>query len=252
MKNLKTLSAVAAISLIGFGCSSSSGDGASTSTLSGIYTGVVIGGRSSANGDEKAIIYNDRLMMFATVFNIQSVMDSQLTVTDSNFTGTLSIYSNFASINFTGTADLSGNIDSNNIVSATFINTNATTNDGSFTLTPNTTVYSKGSNLSRVTGSWQGTHGGLSDATTIAVDATGTITSGSDLEGCNFTGSIIPADTSVNVYNATLISTGGTGCTSLPPATYTGFAWTEGTTDTTMNFTVADGINSRSVILTKL
>jgi len=191
-------------------------------------------------------------MVFTTVFDIQQLFDGTLTITNLNLSSIVSNYSNVGPIRFT--ADLTGTFIANTSVTATFTNfsTGSNLTDGTMNLTADTALYNRGSNLATTTGSWQGTHGNSGNATTIAVDSTGTITSGTDVQGCIFTGTITPADTSINVYNVTIVSTGGANCTSLPAATYTGFAWSEGATDTTLNLTVSDGTNSRSVILTKI
>jgi len=250
-KNQLITSAVAvAAGLALSGCSSSSG-GSSVNSPDGIYSGTTTGGRGNPpGGNEKGVIYNNRLMVFSDVFDIQQLINAPLTVTDNSVTGVLEFYSNKV-VPILGTADLSGTFVAG--VSASFSYINAPTsffNDGTISLTADTASYTKGSSLVTVTGSWQGVHGGSGNASTLSVDAAGSV-AGSDTEGCNFTGSIIPADTSVNVYNATIVSSGGVSCVSLPISTYTGFAWSEGVGDTTLNLTVSDGTYSRSVVLTK-
>jgi len=249
-KNQLITSAVAvAAGLALSGCSSSSSGGAASPD--GIYSGTTTGGRGHPpGGNEKGIIYNNRMMVFSDVWEIQQLLNVPLVLSGTSVTGTLEYYSNNVSP-ILGTADLSGTFVAG--VSASFSYINAPTsffNDGTISLTADTASYTKGSSLVKVTGSWQGVHGGSGNTSTLSVDAAGSV-AGSDTEGCNFTGSIIPADTSVNVYNATLTSSGGASCVSLPISTYTGFAWSEGVGDTTLNLTVSDGTYSRSVVLTK-
>ena len=251
MKSFKTLSICVLSTTVLLGCG---GGGGSTPTPNGIYTGTVTGGAGSPpygpNGDEKGIIYNNRLMVFSNVYDIQQMYDASITVTGSSFSGTVSNYDNSNSPK-RFTADLSGTFTTNTSVTASVTNfSRSGFTDATITLTADTSLYNRGSSAATVTGSWQGTHSGMVITSTLAIDSAGAIT-GSDDQGCNFTGTIAPADTTLNVYNVSITSTGGAGCTSLPAATYTGFAWTEGASDTTMNLTVADGINSRSVILTK-
>jgi len=251
MNLIKNLTVITLAAAVGYGCSSSS---TPPPTPNGIYSGAeaVTGGRSGANGDEKGIIYNGRMMVFATVFDIQSLIDSQLTITDNSLTGTLNFYGN--KFPLSGTAELLATLNDDGSVAGTFTATptpGTNISDGTLDLTAEPDTFNKGSNLATVAGSWQGTYGGVGDATSLTIDATGTITVGLDDFGCNYTGTVIPADTSINVYNVTIVSTGGTGCTTLPASTYTGLAWTEGVTDSTLNLTVTDGTNSRSIVLTK-
>ncbi len=251
MNLIKNLTVITLATAIVYGCGG--GGGSAPPTPNGIYTGTLTGGVGAPfNGGEKGIIYNNRFIVFSTPFGIQQIFDATLTITDTSFTARVDNYANSFSKRYT--ADLSGTFIANTSVNALVTNvpTGGSITDSTITLTADTTLYNKGSNVATVAGSWQGITGdsGSLNTTTLAIDATGTITSGSDTEGCNFTGSVTPADTSVNVYNATLIST---GCTSLSLAagTYTGLAWTEGDTDGTLNLSVSDGTQGRTVILTK-
>ncbi|MFK5950261.1 MAG: hypothetical protein QM500_15985 [Methylococcales bacterium] len=254
-KNFKTKSLVATSLLLSglalSGCSSSSGG--STPTLDGIYSGSITGGVSGRNGGEKAIIYNNRMMVFSTASNIQQLLESDITVTGSSFSGQLDFYDNSNPI--IGTADMTATFVAGQSVTATFTNgSDASITDGAISLAYESDTYKKGSSQERITDSWQGAFGGLGNVVSILVDATGAYT-GSD-NNCNFTGTIQPADSKVNVYNVSLTTDANCGMSTTvdkldPSTTYTGFAWTEGATDTSMNFTVSDGIKSRTVILTK-
>jgi len=189
-------------------------------------------------------------MVFSTALDIQQLFESNITSTGGNFSGTINYYNNKTSVR--GQLDLNASFVQAASINAGFTNSTISgVDDGTINLTANTSLYNRGSNTQVVSGSWQGTHGNTGDATSLAIDASGTITAGSDLGGCNFTGSVIPANISINVYNVTINSTGGAGCTSLPANIYTGLAWTEGANDTILNLTVADGAYSRSVVLTK-
>lgn len=249
MKLLNTISVITLAAVASYGCSSSGGG--SAPTPNGIYTGTITDGLGApTNGNEKGIFYDNRLMVFSTSANIQQLFDAETTTNSSNFSGTVSNYDN-TNTTKRFIADISGSFIENTSVTASFNNFSPDIfNPGTINLMANNTLYEKGSSTSSVTGSWQGIYGGAAETASLSIDAMGGI-AGSDTERCNFTGTIAPADPSVNVYNVTLVSTGGAGCTSLPTATYTGFAWTEGASDTTLNFTVANGTNSRSVVLTK-
>ncbi len=251
MNSIKILSISVLTAALTYSCSDGDSNGTAPSP-NGIYSGSVTDGFGGApNGSEKGIIYNNRFMVFSTVFDIQQLFDATITATNNSFSGTVSNYDN-ANPAPRYTADLSGSFIANTSATAAFSNFSpASFNDGTINLTADAALYNKGSSTATVAGSWQGTHGNTGDATSLAIDTNGTITAGSDQAICNFTGTVIPADTSINVYNVTIISTGGTGCISLPAATYTGLAWTEGASDNTLNLTVADGTNSRSVVLTK-
>ena len=234
------------------GCGSSGGGGGSAASSNGLYSGTTTGGLGNPpGGGEKGIIYNNRMMVFATVFDIQQLYNSSLTATDSSFAGTMEVYGNSTSP-LLGTADLVGSFVAGVSASFSFSNsTDISVNDGTIELIADTALFNRGSSQATVTGSWQGTHGGLGNSSSIAISAAGDV-AGSDVDGCNFTGNVLSAGQSVNVYNVTLVSTGGAGCVDLPVSTYTGFAWTEGTGDTTLNLTVSDGTFSRSVVLTKI
>ncbi len=251
MNLIKNLTVITLAAAMGYGCGG--GGGSAPATPDGIYSGTVTGGRGTPpNGDEKAIIYNGRMMVFPTVDEIQSLFDSQLTITDTSFTGALDIYTN-VSLKRSSVVELTGTFIANTSITASFTITSGNNlTDGTINLNADTAIYNKGSNAATVTGSWSGVHGGAGDSTSLAIDATGNITSGTDTEGCNFTGTVIPADTSVNVYNVTIVSTGGAGCVILPAATYTGLAWTEGAADGTLFLSVANGTSSRTVKLTKI
>jgi len=234
------------------GCGGSSGGGTTVASPNGIYSGTTTGGRgNSPEGSEKGIIYNNRMMVFSNVLEIQQLINAPLTITGTSVTGTLEFYTNKV-VPILGTADLTGSFVAGTSASFSYTNTpNSFFSDGTINLTADSALYAKGSSQAIVTGSWQGVHGGSGNTSTIAIDTAGSVT-GADSEGCNFTGTVTPADISVNVYNTTLISSGGTNCVSLPTGTYTGFAWTEGVGDATLNLTVSDGTFSRSVVLTKL
>ncbi len=248
MKLLNNLAIITLAATVGYGCSSSSPP---PPTPNGIYTGTLTGGVGAPfNGGEKGIIYNNRFIVFSPSLGIQQIFDATLIIADTSFSSRVDNYNNISTKIYT--ADLSGTFVAGSSVNATVTNlpdgTGST--DSTIILDADTALYNRGSNSATVAGSWQGTIGGsLSNiTTTLIIDTAGTITSGFDDQGCNFTGSVTPADTSVNVYNATIISA---DCNSLPPATYTGLAWTEGDTDGTLNLSVSDGTQGRTVILTK-
>jgi len=249
MKLLNTISVITLAAMASYGCGGSGGG--SAPTPNGVYTGSITDGLGApTNGNEKGIFYDSRLMVFSTSANIQQLFDAEITIDSNNFAGTVSNYDN-TNTTKRFTADISGSFIESTSVTASFNNFSPDFfNPGTINLTADASLYSRGSSAATVTDGWQGIYGGAAETTSLNIDAMGNI-NGNDTESCNFTGTIAPANPSVNVYNVTITSTGGAGCTSLPAATYTGFAWTEGANDTTLNFTVANGTNSRSVVLTR-
>jgi len=136
-------------------------------------------------------------------------------------------------------------------------NSSANLPDGTFNLTASTALLSKGSASSRLEGTWSGNFGlDFARGMSLVMDASGNITLGSADNApadCAFSGSITPADTSINIYNVNLISDGGSGVSTcgLLAGSFSGLAWTEGDTDGTLIVMVADGVQGRAVILTK-
>ncbi len=255
MKLIKNLTVITLATTIISGCGGSGGGSGSSTTASpnGIYSGNITGGETLANGiEEKGIIYNNRFMLFSTqtVGNSQ-IFNADLTVTDLALSGTGERYSSDSMLN---NISYNGTFVASQSASINFSRTDSGVNtltDGTMNLTSSTSLYAKGSANSRLLGSWTGTFDTFGSQMDLNFDATGVITSGSDQAplDCAFTGSISAADTSVNVYNVT-INSSGTLCT-ITAGTYTGLAWTEGDTDGTLVLIVSDGSKARAVILTK-
>ncbi len=254
MNLLKNLLVITLASAVGNGCGGGGGGG-TTASPNGIYTGNITGGRGAPfNGDEKGVIYNNRMMVFSSANGIRQMFESQITQADTALSGTI-IYYPANSAPTTSSLTLTGSFVAD--TSATINFTDATGSqppDGTINLTSNPTLFNRGSSPATIEATWQGLHGGVGNGSTIQVSATGAITGNSDL-GCTYTGTILPADTSVNIYNVNLITGSDCDVGSLEflavNTTYTGFAWTEGDNDETLNFTVSDGTNSRSIVLTK-
>jgi len=253
MKLIKTLSFLALATTLNVGCGG--GGGGSAASPNGIYTGNITGGVGGlVNGEEKGIIYNNRMMVFSSVNDIRQMFESQLGISGTSLSGNI-IYYPDSSLPTSSSLTLAGTFTPD--TSATINFTDATGSepaDGTMNLVSNPTSFNRGSDLSTIAFSWQGTHGLFNNSSSFSVSSTGDITGGSAFD-CTYTGTILPADTSINVYNVTLIT--GSNCDNnlsetLPTnKTYTGFAWTEGTNDEILNFTVSDGTQSRSIVLTK-
>jgi len=251
---LKHLPVVVLAATLNIGCGG--GGGGSAGSPNGIYTGSITGGRGEPfNGDEKGVIYNNRMMVFSSANGIRQMFESQITQSGTNLSGII-IYYPADSLPSTASLTLIGSFIKD--TSATINFTDATGSkpppDGTINLISNPTSFNKGSSSATIEATWQGLHGGVGNGSTIMVSATGAITGSSDL-GCTYTGTILPADTSVNIYDVNLITGNDCDVASLEflanNTTYTGFAWTEGANDETLNLTVSDGTNSRSVVLTK-
>ncbi len=252
---IKALSLITVSALCITGCSPGGGGGGTAASPDGIYTGTITGGRGAPfNGEEKGIIYNNKMMVFSSANGIRQMFESQVSVSGISLSGNIIYYTangvpSSSSLTLTGSFILD--------TSATINFTDATGTeppDGTISLISDTPLLNRGSSSATIEATWQGTHGLIGNSSTIAVSATGDIT-GSSALGCTYTGSILPADTSVNVYNVNLIT--GSDCDDAASellainTTYTGFAWTEGSNDVTLNFTVSDGTNSRSIVLTR-
>jgi len=253
MKLLNTLSILALATTLNVGCGSDGGG--SAGSPNGIYTGSITGGRGAPfNGDEKGVIYNNKMMVFSSANGIRQMFESQVTQSGSTLSGTI-IYHPADSAPSTSSLTLSGSFVAD--TSATINFTDATGSqppDGTINLISNPTSFNKGSSSATILATWQGLHGGVGNGSTIMVSATGAITGSSDL-GCTYTGTILPADTNINIYDVNLIT--GSDCDDsiveflAINTTYTGFAWTEGVNDEILNFAVSDGTNSRFMVLTK-
>ena len=260
-----SLALIVASTLNATGCSSGGGGG-TASTPNGIYTGDITGGNPSFNSDiqggEKAIIYNGRFMLLSEQSSgIGQIFDANFSITGTSLSGNGFRYDNISLLN---NATYDGDFIENQSASINFTKSgvsSANLPDGTINLTVSSTLLSKGSATSKLEGTWAGDFGAdFFGKMTLVFDVNGNISLGSIDEGnpgstldCSFTGSVLPADTSINVYNVNLTSDGGSGpfnCT-LPAGNYPGLAWTEGDTDGTLIFMVSNGTNSRAVILTK-
>jgi len=237
------------------GCGSSGGGGGTAASPNGIYTGSITGGRGAPfNGQEKGVIYNNRMMVFSSVNSIRQMFESSLIVSGTNLSGAIKYYPD-SSLPTTSSLTLTGNFSPNS--SATINFTDATDTqppDGTINLVSDTALFNKGSDSATLAFTWQGLHGLVGNGSTIMVSGAGTITGSSDL-GCTYTGTILPVDTSINIYDVNLTTGSDCDVATLEllanNTTYTGFAWTEGSNDETLNFTVSDGKNSRSIVLTR-
>ncbi|MFK5948229.1 MAG: hypothetical protein QM500_05625 [Methylococcales bacterium] len=256
MKLLKNLSILTLTAAISYGCSSSDSGTTATPSPNNIYSGTITGGATALNGiEEKGIFYNNRLLVLSRKADgIDQLFDINLTTTNLSLTGTGTVYD--GSSIFLTNLDYDGSFVDN--ISTTLNFTDAGTISyppGTLNLITSTTLMTKGSATSKLIGSWSGGFGGgFFGQMNLTIDATGTITAGGDQAplDCVFTGTITPADTNINVYNAAITSDGGTAlnCT-MPAGAYTGLAWTEGDTDGTLVLMFADGLKGRAVILTR-
>ncbi len=194
------------------------------------------------------------MMVFSSANSIRQMFESQIIQSGSTLSGVI-IYHPADSLASSSSLTLTGSFIAN--TSATINFTDATGSqppDGTINLISNPTSFNKGSSSATIEATWSGLHGLVGNGSTIMVSSTGAITGSSDL-GCTYTGTILPADTSVNIYDVNLITGSDCDVATLEflanNTAYTGFAWTEGDNDETLNFTVSDGTNSRSVVLTR-
>ena len=235
------------------GCSSSSDS--APATVSGIYLGTITGGDASRNGaEEKAIIYNNRMMVLSNnVDGVSQLFDANLTDQAVSLAGAGNRYDatgpEINIITYTGSyvAGQSASVD--------FVESLSNlTGSMAFNVVPD--VFEKGSSLARLAGTWSGIFVKGSNATmTLSIGADGVIAAGSGDSGdgtdCGFTGSFSIPDATVNVYAISLISDGGgVGC-FVPANTYSGLAWTEGSADGTLVLMATNGVSGRAVVLTK-
>lgn len=256
-KNQLLTSAVVVIAGLALsGCSSSSGGGTTVTSPNGIYTGIITGGDVSSNGtEEKAIIYNNRMMVLSNnTDGVSQLFDATLTDQTVSLAGTGNRYSAIGSeiniITYTGSyvAGQTAAVDFVESVSNL-------TGSMAFNFVP--AVYAKGSDLTRLAGTWSGIFVAGSNAImTLMIGADGVIAVGSGDSGdgdCNFTGAFSILDATKNVYSLSLVSDGGgsgSGC-FVSAGTYSGLAWTEGDTNGTLALMAADGNRGRAAVLTK-
>jgi len=255
MTFLKYLPVIALATTLNVGCGG--GGGGSTASPNGIYIGNITGGEPSFNGiEEKGIIYNGRFMTLSNQANgISQLFDASLTITNTSLSGSGFRYDSSSLRNSIG---YDGTFIEKQSTAINFIATGSNLNNfpaGAFNLTYSSSILAKGADTSRLQGSWSGIFdSGFGSIMDLNFDTNGSITSGSDQAplDCTFTGNITPADSSINVYNASITSSGGSQCT-MPAGTYTGLAWTEGDTDGTLVLMIANGTlkGGRAVILTK-
>lgn len=254
----------AAVVVSGFmltGCSSDGGS--SVTSPNGIYTGNIIGGDASSNGvEEKAVIYNNRMMILSNkVDGVSQFFNGNITENGTSFTGTGERYSpagllaNIISYSASFVAGQTVTVDFTEVTTGS-----ATLLPGSVDLTSNVALYTKGSDLTRLAGTWSGIFVAGSNASMVLnIDSTGGISAGSGDQGdgadCIFSGAFNVVDASVNIYSLSLMSLGGSGnggtVCHVSPGTYSGLAWTEGDTNGTLVLMAADGSRGRAVVLTK-
>ena len=255
---LKYLPVVVLATTLNVGCGG--GGGGTAASPNGIYSGNITGGQTVPNViEEKAIIYNGRLLILSLgTTAIQQLFDASLDISSTSLSGTGKRYNNISLLN---SVDYDGNFVVSTSATIDFDVTTGTPSNGllpgTMNLTASTTLLERGSATDKLQGVWTGDYGSDFFGTmNLTIDATGTITAGDDQYNnspdCKFTGTILPADTKINVYNALITSDGGSnGNCIMSAGTYTGLAWTEGDTDGTMVLMFADGTDGRAVILTR-
>lgn len=241
-----------------YGCGSSGGG--SAPTPNGIYTGTITGGNSSFNGiGAKGIIYEGRFLLFSSIADgpVQ-VFDGDLTTSDYSLSGSGQRYIE-AVFNNTNSIGYDGSFVDGQSATIDFIETGTsspTLSPGTFNLTKSGPSFYQGSDANKLDGTWTGSYAGTfpnDSLMDLTIDASGTINSGGDQapHDCVLTGTILPADISVNAYDANITSDGGTSNCNLPAGDYTGLAWTEGDTNGTLVLMFTNGTNSRAVVLTR-
>ena len=251
MKLTNTFIALAMSSLAISGCSSSSGGGSTTTSPDGIYNGTITGGDTALNGGEKAIVYNNRLMMISLPGEIQQLFNIPLTLDVNNISSTTAqVYASSATLP-NAVLSVTGSFIEETSISANFEATSGNTStytNGSINLSFNRSTYERDSSMSLISGNWSGPFGFAGD-TRLTFDTNGNIT-GDDDASCTFSGTFSIPDTSINVYDISLNTTGG--CSTMPDDTYTGYAWIEDNNGTDSLIFIISAINgSRGVIMTK-
>ncbi len=249
MNLIKNLTVITLATAIVYGCGGGGG-GSAPATPDGIYTGNITGGDPSINGNEKAIVYNNRMLVISPAGDIQQVFDSTMVIDNKSFTTSKSVrYAGF-SLSNSASLSTSGTFEPSSSLTATFsdIDTVNPFPSGTINLTFDAPVYNKTSGLDIIAGTWTGPFA-LFTVATLMVNADGTFNGSEDSQGCLFNGTITVPDPTFNVYEVSLDSTAS--CTSLPIGNYTGLAWIEGDTNNTLYFSVSNDTNNRSFILTK-
>ena len=260
--NIKTLVLASTVMLSGLalsGCGSSS-SGVTTSSVSanGIYSGNITGGLTNFSGiEEKGIIFNGRLLAFSNKADgVTQIFEANLSEPGISLAASGTRYDSFGptfnSVIYSGAFVTD--------VSATVAFEESTTGavtlpPGTINLVENVSLYTKGSILSRLAGTWTGAFiagAGMS----LNIDANGTIGANSGDDGgtgtdCGFTGNFRIVEAAINVYAVNLISDGGVSGCGVDAGAYSGLAWTEGDTNGTLVVIAADGNNARAAVLTK-
>lgn len=210
-------------------------------TTSGTPTGVWEG-RFTETGtglftDVAGIVQGDQIRLISDSNTEASA--GTITVSGGSFTASMADYDSGVANGFT--TSLTGTFTAGSAMSGTFDVSDGAT--GSFSLTYDP-VTDKGSSLAATTGTW--TNGGL----TLTISSAGAVT-GSDIDSCNYIGSIGIIDSAVNIYSAsvTVSCPGGIG-----DGTYNGYAVisdTSGLTNNTLNVVVHNASFLVSGALTK-
>jgi len=260
-KQLLTAAVMVAAGLALSGCSSSSDGETSVTSPNGVYSGIITGGDVSSNGtEEKAIIYNNRMMVLSNNSNgVSQIFDFSLTDPATSLAGTGVRYSPFPSkLN-----DLMLGGTYQDGISATANFTEQTTgavtlSPGTISLTENTGLFDRGADLTRLSGTWSGIYdAGFGKVMTLVIDSSGVIdgTNSIDSNGssCGFSGAFSIVDATLNIYSINLISDGGNMVIvcDLGAGTFSGLTWTEGDTNGTLVLMASDGNKARAVVLTK-
>lgn len=219
----------------------------------GIYSGSISGGNAGFNGNERAIVFNNKLIVLSTVNSITQVFDTDITLNDTKnnrLAGTAEYFN--ISTSTPALMTFSGRFDSGKTLNGTFTDSSnaPAISPATISLTLNKSLYEKKANKSITKGIWSGTYGSSANTMTITVDSDGIFT-GSDTETCQYTGTIKPASSQYNVYNVTLNNNVNIGCVSLADNNYTGLAWIEGNNNNSLVFSVSNGNNNRTIIFNK-
>ncbi len=252
--------AVVVLGLVLTGCGSSGG-GSSVTSPNGIYSGSITGGNLTFNGlEEKAVIYNNRIMVLSNNSNgVSQIFDMEVVDASVSLAGTGANYSPFPSK--LNDLIIDGTFVSGSSASIEFVEQTTgtvTLTPGTINLTASPAIYSKGSDLVRLSGTWSGIYdSGFGKVMTLTINANGMIDVASSIDSngssCGFTGTFSLLDSAVNVYSLNLISDGGDQVIvcDLGAGTFSGLAWTEGAADETLVLLTSDGNKARAVVLTK-
>lgn len=228
------------------------GTGETESSLNGLYSDEVSGGR--------AVIYDNQLIAFSSDSMNETFVAEQINQTSSLFAADLNVFLN------TGlkAAELNMEAYLEGVLVVEYEDKDSVTNtpypSGSIIMNTVSDLYFAGSSPTLITANWSGTNGAAAATsvnTSVSLDDQGALT-GTNSHGCVLEGTLVPVSTTINLYDAVINYTECTQTELTYPienGQYAGFAWLEddgaGGADNVMYITLHKGSFARSVKLFK-